>query len=270
MSIRMLSNRLGVLAAMAALPALSQVSGDPASMEQMAPRQHRPILDRVENGNGTATSSNWSGYAVQGSSFTSATASWTVPAANCGSGDQYAACWVGIDGYSSRTVEQTGTDSDCVGGTPAYYAWYEFYPRPAFEFSSMTIQPGDRMSASVVYNGSEFTVIIEDVTTGESRSKTATVSSAQRSSAEWVVEASGGNLNLTDFGEVFFGEDSTSIGGTNYATDSAASGAIGAFPAVEAIAMTTGGATGSGIVKAYPSALSDGTSFSVIWKTPWW
>jgi hypothetical protein len=266
----MLIKRFGILAAIAVLPALSQVSGDPASMEKMAPRQHRPVLNLVDQGNGTSSSSNWSGYAIPGSSFTSATASWTVPAANCGSGEQYAAFWVGIDGYSSSTVEQTGTDSDCVGGTPTYYAWYEFYPRPAFEFGSMTIQPGDSMSASVVYNGSEFTVTLKDVTAGESRSKTETVSSAARSSAEWVVEASGGNLNLTDFGVVFFGENSTSVSGTNYATDSAASGAIGAFPAVEAIVMTTGGGAASGIVKAYPSALSDGTSFSVIWKTPWW
>lgn len=266
----MLFKRFGVLAAIAALPALSQVSGDPASMEKMAPRQHVPVLKLVDHGNGTSSSSNWSGYAIPGSSFTSATASWTVPTANCGSGDQYAAFWVGIDGYTSKTVEQTGTDSDCVGGTPTYYAWYEFYPRPAFEFGSLTIQPGDSMSASVVYNGSEFTVIIEDVTTGKSRSKTETVSSAARSSAEWVAEASGGNLNLTNFGEVFFGENSTSISGTNYATDSVASGAIGTFPSAEAITMTTGGAAEAGIVKAYPTALTDGTSFSVIWKTPWW
>src|SRR5208282_1862477 len=33
--------------------------------------------------------------------------------------------WVGIDGWSSDTVEQTGTDADCNGKTPFYYVWYE-------------------------------------------------------------------------------------------------------------------------------------------------
>src|ERR1035438_4845265 len=137
-------------------------------MERIAPRQHRPIKDRVDHGDGTSTSTNWSGYAVTGTSFTSAEGSWIVPTATCTSGTQYASFWVGIDGYSSSSVEQTGTDSDCSGKTPQYYAWYEFYPNPSFEISSLAIKPGDRMSAKVVYSGSKFTVTIEDVTTGKS------------------------------------------------------------------------------------------------------
>jgi hypothetical protein len=77
---------------------------------------------------------------------------------------------VGLDGYTSETVEQTGTDSDCDGRRPSYYAWYEFYPAGSFEIN-MTIKPGDRMSAKVVYSGSEFTIMIEDVTTGKSYSQ---------------------------------------------------------------------------------------------------
>lgn len=41
----------------------------------------------------------------------------------------YSAFWVGLDGYSSKTVEQIGTEADCKGATPSYYAWYEFYPK---------------------------------------------------------------------------------------------------------------------------------------------
>lgn len=55
----------------------------------------------------------------------SVSASWTQPTATCSRGDQYAAFWIGIDGYSSSTVEQTGTEADCVGNTAEYYAWYE-------------------------------------------------------------------------------------------------------------------------------------------------
>jgi len=29
---------------------------------------------------------------------------------------------------ASDSVEQTGTDSDCDGGSPGYYGWYEMYP----------------------------------------------------------------------------------------------------------------------------------------------
>jgi hypothetical protein len=238
-------------------------------MEVIAPRQHRPIKDRVEHGDGTSTSTNWSGYAVLGTSFTSAEASWIVPTATCKSGDQYAAFWVGLDGYSSSTVEQTGTDSDCDGKTPSYYAWYEFYPNPSYEITSLTIKPGDHMSAKVVYSSSEFTITIEDVTTGKSYSKSSKVSGASRSSAEWIAEAPcctarGGILPLADFGTVLFGDDSTGVSGTNYATDSTTSGAIGAFPSIEEITMATSGGT----KEAVPSALSsDGTSFSVTWAS---
>ncbi|MGA2588777.1 MAG: G1 family glutamic endopeptidase [Bryobacteraceae bacterium] len=265
----MITKRLGILGAIAILPAFAQVSSAPASMEKIAPRQHRPIKDRVEHGDGTSTSSNWSGYAVLGTSFTSAKASWTVPTATCSSGDQYAAFWVGLDGYSSSTVEQTGTDSDCDGKNPSYYAWYEFYPHPSFEISSLTIKPGDHMSASVVYNGSEFTITIEDVTTGKSYTKSSTVRGAKRSSAEWIAEApcctsGGGILPLADFGTVLFGEDSTGVSGTNFAVDSTTSGPIGAFPSIEEITMETSGK----VKEATPSGLSgDGTSFSVTWNS---
>jgi hypothetical protein len=58
--------------------------------------------------------------AVTGSkaSVTDVTGSWTVPAVDCtspnGTPNGYSSFWVGIDGYGSNTVEQIGTDSDCV------------------------------------------------------------------------------------------------------------------------------------------------------------
>lgn len=265
----MLTKRLGFLGMIAMLPAFAQVSSAPASAdttEKIAPRQHRPIKDRVEHGDGTSSSTNWSGYAVTGTSFTTAYASWTVPTATCSSGTQYAAFWVGLDGYTSDTVEQTGTDSDCDRKTPVYYAWYEFYPAGSFEID-MTIKPGDRMAASVVYNGSEFTITITDETTGKSYRKSSTVSGAQRTSAEWIAEApcctaGGGILPLADFGTVLFGDDSTGVAHTGYAIDSTTSGVIGKFSTIEQITMATSGGT----TEAVPSALStDGTSFSVTW-----
>lgn len=49
---------------------------------------------------------------------------------------QYASFWVGIDGYSSGSVEQLGTHSDCVGkGRASYYAWWEMYPASSFSMT---------------------------------------------------------------------------------------------------------------------------------------
>src|SRR5437899_2952963 len=75
---------------------------------------------------GTVCSTNWSGFAVTGSGVTDAKGSWIVPSVTCSSSTTYSSYWVGIDGYSSNTVEQTGTDSDCSSGHGVYYAWYEF------------------------------------------------------------------------------------------------------------------------------------------------
>ncbi len=240
----------------AAIPALSFAS--PA------------VIRRGAMWNDSVSSLNWSGYAVTGAtgSVTDVKGSWVVPAiqGTCSSTNQYSSHWVGIDGYSSNTVEQTGTDSDCQNGAPAYYAWFEFYPQPSFSINGLTIKPGDVIKAEVSRSGSHFTVTIADTTTGKTYSKTKTVSSAQASSAEWITEApssSGGVLPLANFGTVNWGTDYTSIASTNYATIGGLTGAIGSFgSSVHQIAMVTSG----GAVKASPSQLStDGTSFSVTW-----
>jgi hypothetical protein len=130
----MLSKQLGLLVLLAVMPALAQVPTSPVTLapgEQIAPFQHAPMkLHGVPRTPGAVESENWSGYAVTGSDFTSAEGSWEVTAVNCSkTPNAYAAMWVGIDGYSSSTVEQTGTLAYCNGSTPVYYAWYEFYPQ---------------------------------------------------------------------------------------------------------------------------------------------
>jgi Peptidase A4 family len=267
---------------LAALPAVAQTQSGAAaspstttliSTDLLAPRQHAPM--RL-HGNGLATdgsvtSENWSGFAVTGSAFTVAKGSWTIPTVNCTkTPSTYSSFWVGIDGYSSSTVEQTGTDSDCSGSSPRYYAWYEFYPAGSILISSVPVSPGNKMSASVTYSGSEFTIKITNVTTGKSFSKSSRVSGAQRTSAEWIAEApcctrSGGILPLADFGTVDLGSDYTGVSGTNDATDGAISGPISEFgSSVFSITMVSSG----GANEAVPSALSaDGTSFDVVWKS---
>lgn len=238
------------------MPAAAQVS-----------RTHAPIHILEEREDGTVSSNNWSGYAVTGAadSFTGAKGSWIVPAVTCPSGTQYAAFWVGIDGYKSETVEQTGTDSDCAKGVPSYYAWYEFFPQPSFVISSLAIKPGDRMSAQVTYSDRKFTVTIADETTGQTFSKTASVPDAKRKSAEWVAEAptsTSGIEPLADFGTVLFGDDSTGVPGSCFATMDAQTGPIGSFANIFEITMVSL----KGATESVPSALSsDGSSFSATW-----
>lgn len=263
--------RLGLLVTFGLVPGFAQVS-ILENDTKLASRQLGLIREKLEHSNGTAESTNWSGYAVLGTAFTSARASWVVPAAVCtgGSGDEYSAFWVGLDGYSSSTVEQTGTLSDCTGRYPVYYAWYEFYPNPMYEVVSVPVAPGNVMSASVVFSGKTFTATITNESTGRSFSKTSTVATAARSSAEWIVEApcctfNGGILPLSDFGTAYFGADYTSQAGTNDATDSTNSGPIGSFGTASIIEITKSGTSTSPQISTCSVLSSDGTSFSCTW-----
>lgn len=153
-------------------------------------------------------STNWSGYAATGNdgAFSSVSASWTEPAATCtSSSDKYAAFWVGLDGYNSDSVEQTGTDSDCTGRTPDYYGWYEMFPADPVYFTNV-VKPGDHMSASVTFSGTEtYTLVLKDVTRGWTKTITKKQAGLDRSSAEVITEAPSsetGVLPLADFGTV--------------------------------------------------------------------
>ena len=210
------------------------------------------------------TSSNWAGYAVQTClnspasgvvSFVGGT--WTEPTVQCtGTATSYSAFWVGIDGYSSRSVEQIGTDSDCASGVPSYYAWYEMYPKMPSNLV-IAIHPGDVITATVTYIGSgKFTLAISDATDGASFSTTQMYNKAARSSAEWVTEApSGGSvLPLANFGTVQFTSCTATLNGVTGAIQD---------NAWQASQMTMVGSTDT---KATTSNLgSNGESFSNTW-----
>jgi Peptidase A4 family len=135
------------------LAAASPLSGQPQS--EYEPHGSHPHIRY-----GASSSLNWAGYAVTGAagSVSDVKGSWIVPSVTCSpSQNAYSAFWTGIDGYSSSTVEQTGTDSDCQSGSATYYAWFEFYPNPSFLVSGFTVTPGDQISAEVSYSGGMFT-----------------------------------------------------------------------------------------------------------------
>lgn len=167
---------------------------------------------------------NWSGYAATGANgaFTSVSASWTEPTATCPSSSaQYASFWAGLDGFTSASVEQTGTDADCAGRTPRYYGWYEMFPAAPVNFTN-TVRPGDHMSASVTFSGTEtYTLVLADSTEGWTRTVTRNQAGPDRSSAEVITEAPSsatGVLPLADFGTVSYAVSAAN--GTALASDS--------------------------------------------------
>jgi hypothetical protein len=139
-----------------------------------------------------ASSANWSGYVVGGSSsdssngsgkrFSSVSGSWVAPAAKCTGSDTYSAFWIGVggsggsssadasgfgqggsggsDGSSSSTgsqsdsLEQAGTEADCSSnGTASYFAWYEIVPAAPVKLN-LAVHAGDHIATKVQITGS--------------------------------------------------------------------------------------------------------------------
>ncbi|MFB7910259.1 MULTISPECIES: G1 family glutamic endopeptidase [unclassified Kitasatospora] len=188
---------------------------------------------------------NWGGYAAQGSGFSSVAASWTEPDATCNSSNDLYAPWVGIDGYGSSSVEQTGVATDCSSGSPVDQAWYEMYPAaPVYlSLSSYPVSAGDHISASVTYAGSSrYTLKLTDSSKGWTYTTTKSTS-AQRTSAEVIIESPTGAY--PDFGTLNF--TSATVNGKSLGS----AGPVALDPSSNAGYEATTGGLGSG-----------GTSFS--------
>jgi hypothetical protein len=181
---------MGIAAGLAAaMPA--QHSAAPATASHTEPgfqaglKQLGALIDQGVGAQGIHTSAgpspsssyNWGGYAFVPSSsgaLTQAFGEWFIPAATCpSSGDTYQAEWVGIDGYSSGTVEQGGSFDYCYSGTAYYYTWWEFYPYNDVQFI-YSASAGDLISAQINYNpticyGSScgvYTIAVDDWSSG--------------------------------------------------------------------------------------------------------
>ncbi len=133
----------------------------------------------------------WGGYAAYGSDgeFTSISGSWTEPSVTCNSYNDLFAPWVGIDGYGTETVEQTGVATDCSSGRPVYQAWYEMYPAAPVYFSN-AVSAGDHFTASVVATSAHaYTLTINDTTKGWTQKLNKSLSSSENATAEAVIES---------------------------------------------------------------------------------
>lgn len=219
-------------------------------------------------------SGNWSGYAVSGTGVTSVTGEWTVPSSGTIPG--VAATWVGVGGFGTSDLIQTGTQEvstllDPIAGGQPYAAWYELLPNsPVYLYN---VSPGDHMTASVTdtrascsgspdagtagTTTSNWLVTISDASNGQSSSNTLCYSSSH-SSAEWIHEAPsvvavpipvGGPLTVN------FDGNNTAVG--NFS-------ASGGSPTGGNIAATGAGPVTALPVETTPSSLdSDGDGFNV-------
>jgi len=207
------------------------------------------------------SSTNWSGYAddnSKGNTYSTVTGKWSEPSVTCTSTTSLAAFWVGIDGYSSSSVEQDGTLAECYLGSAYYFSWWEMYPTNAIQVVGESVSAGDSISASVVKSGSSYTLKVTDSThTANSFTTTQTCSGCADSSAEWIAEAPSGSSGvypLPDFHS--WTEKSATV------KSGSTTGVISTFPDDEITMINSSGAT-----KAKPGALnSTGNGFTVTWK----
>ncbi len=239
----------GTAAAAPAAHPVTHVIGPAAHLVRPGPGT-RPLVAHGGPAN-AAESTNWSGYAAASGTYKSVSANWTEPTGTCSSGDQYSSFWVGLDGYSSSSVEQTGSEVDCAGRTPEYYSWYEMYPAYPVNFSN-TVRPGDHFTGSVTYNGSSsYTLVLTDSTQSWSHTVHATLSGAANSSAEVIAEApssSSGVLPLAHFSPITFSR--ATVNGS----------AIGNFSPTEIIMIDNADRDKDSV-----SSLSGGNSFTASW-----
>ncbi len=144
-------------------------------------------------------SSNWAGYAAYNgtTTFRLVSAHFTVPYLDCNgvtaTDGAWSSHWVGLDGYKSATVEQTGLLAGCNGSTPEYDAWWEMYPKFPI-YPSITVHAGNAIDMSVYYHSTthQFTLNFSDTTNGQKFSKTVSCpsgSTCHRNSAEVISEA---------------------------------------------------------------------------------
>jgi len=152
-------------------------------------------------------SSNWygynQGYLEQGHKqlFHQISGNWTVPTATTHTSgqDEFSSTWIGIGGgcvdanclVGDATLIQTGTEQDVSGsGQQSYSAWWEVIPGPSLTISNFRVSPGDQMHADIaqiVTMSNAWKITLQDVTKGETFTKTVPYSSS-RLTAEWIQE----------------------------------------------------------------------------------
>ena len=158
----------------------------------------------------TATSTNWSGYVLSGSTYTGVTGTFNIPSIFSSPTDTRTAEWVGIDGNSASnpTILQLGVDEPYSVATNSYiaFAWIQLFPQPP-SLVPLAVAPGNRVTVSIIQAGSGvWTVGMKNETTGQGVVANVSYSGAANS-ADWIVEApyvAGAVVPLGNFSPVTF------------------------------------------------------------------
>lgn len=208
---------------------------------------------------------NWSGYAdtsTKAGAFTKVSGSWSTPKiVSCSKEDQITSEWVGLDGFTTGTVEQDGTLDWCFEGKAIYFTWYEMFPAGTVEVGK-SLKPGDKISASVTRKGTSYTLALTDSTNKKnsfSIKKTCAAATCMTESAEWIAErpefSTTGIVPLVNFKswKVTNGKQ----------TENGKSGTIGSAASNDAITMIDSTQTYN---LATVSKLSGKDSFTATWK----
>jgi hypothetical protein len=138
-------------------------------------------------------STNWSGYAISGTGFTSTTGQWTVPTVSAPKrkkAQQFSSTWVGIDGFmpGDDDLIQAGTEQDWFKGQSVYQAWWEILPAAETPITTIAVHPGDTMTVSITQGVPDWTITVTDQTNGQTFT-THQIYSGPMTSVEWIQEA---------------------------------------------------------------------------------
>jgi Peptidase A4 family len=99
--------------------------------------------------------------------------------------------WIGIDGWNSTSLIQTGTATDfnASNGTTHYFAWFEVLPAQQTEQVQFDVSAGDAIYAAITQSSStQWLIVLVDRTNGRTITTTQTYSGPQNA-ADFVQEA---------------------------------------------------------------------------------
>jgi hypothetical protein len=211
-------------------------------------------------------SANWSGYAQVGTKtqrFTGVYSEWIVPTVKTqGSGAQYAADWVGIDGaFNNNQLVQAGTMAENIDGKALYFAWTEILPANYVVATTLAIHPGDPIFGQVREIATDrWVMMLSDGSTGKSYTRTVSYTTPGQD-AEVVHERpiiNGSISTLARTNNVVFSDPAVDTAPPGHSPYWAPLDQRFPGVALDRIFMTSGGAT-----IASPSALGTDSCFAV-------
>jgi hypothetical protein len=208
------------------------------------------------------TSTNWSGYLATANAYTSVSGSWlaTSPTGN-GTSTSADSTWIGIGGVTSEDLIQVGTQNTVSpSGRVISGAFYEMLPASSTAIPTLTVTPGDSMSATLTETSSGHWLISIADNTNEETFSDNVIYASTNSSAEWIEEdpSTSGNRQFPfdNFLSAQFTNAFTTSSGTNSNLNTA-----------EAQPITMDNRSGEAV--ATPSVIDNvGDDFTIAQNTP--